>query len=505
METNIQFEQTITKGLEPVFENPQVKNMYERYMGFPNITYREFLSLPTDLREEIVQKNRLLQTDTYNRTMNYIKGENWKMEETYVLQMRKSPAGYLIAYGIRNQIEKMARMRITQAELDFAKEFYAQANVNFFNHEMWQMVIDKYDGFLPLEIEAVDDGTAVLPGDPILKIKGPGEIVAHFEPWLHRIFYSTLVATSAHEIATTIGANRFIEVGMRGTPNEEMHLAATAAMYAGGGIFLTSDDASAACYKDLKDVGTLGHRFIQFYPQEEDAFEQAILNTEATSLLIDLLDSWKGIDKAIELKRKYRESGKKIWIRLDSGDITAQTLYVLEKYAEMGFTDPVMDKVVVEDISNVNDMIKIDTIIKEKGFDPKSFVIYGAGGVLVTQGKERNTAASAFKLSKVENRHTMKFSSDEGKQSIPGDPTIILKEDGSRVIAQKGEYPNSTELFTQIYLPGYIQAEENPAYTRNIVEQSFAQIEKYIGTRTPLSEKTKQSIAELRKHYGMEA
>ena len=318
--------QPLTPEVDPKKLNTQ-QNLMTRYFGFPEeLSYDDFLLLPDDLREEIVKKNKILQTDTYNRTMNHCKGERWKDQETYVMQMRKAEKGYLIAAGIRKHIQNaIGQTPVTQSELDFAREFYTQhANVPFFNEEMWQSVVEN-GGIMPLKIDAVPDGTAVLSGDPIMRVSGPGELAAHIEPELHRIFYESLVATTAHEIATKIGPNRFIEVGKRGTPNEEMHLQATVAMYQGGEIAFTSNDAAAVAYLELKDVGTLGHRFIQFYDTEIEAFEQAIENSEATSLLIDLTDSFRGIDIAIALKKKYRDSGKKIWIRLDSGDITDQT------------------------------------------------------------------------------------------------------------------------------------------------------------------------------------
>jgi hypothetical protein len=50
---------------------------------------------------------------------------------------------------------------ITQQELDFAKEFYAdqakRGGNGYFNAEMWQEVIDKHQGYLPLTISAVAD------------------------------------------------------------------------------------------------------------------------------------------------------------------------------------------------------------------------------------------------------------------------------------------------------------------------------------------------------------
>jgi nicotinate phosphoribosyltransferase len=485
-------------------ETTTQESLYQRYMAFPEIPYQDFLSLPEDLRRTIVQRNRILQTDTYNRTMGHIKGPEWKTPETYILQMRRAHEGYLIAHGIRAQIEKIARMKISPAEFTFAKEFYATANVPFFNEEMWRYIIEDCEGNIPLKIDAVPDGTAMRAGDPVIRVSGPGEVAAHFEPDFHRVFYESLVATTAHEIATKIGAERFIEVGKRGTPNEETHLQAAAAMYAGGGISLTSNDAAAACYPQLKDVGTLGHRFIQFYDTEEASYREAIERTNATSLLIDLTDSYRGINKALELKEEYRETGKKIWIRLDSGNILEQVIYALGKFKELGFDDAALDKVVVEDISTVDEMVAIDEAVAAAGFDAKKHVLYGAGGLLVTKMKGRSDASTGYKLSGVERDGELvdkiKFSDSPGKESLPGAATLT-NHNGQREIAKVGEYPEAEDLMVPAYRNGEILFTEDATATRERVRKSFAEISAMTSLKTPKSEQIRQSTRELALHY----
>lgn len=484
-------------------EGEKAQALYQRYMEFPDISFAEYRALPEDMRKYIVSLNRILQTDTYNRTMGHIKGDKWNVPETYTLQMRRAPEGYLIVHGIRAQIAKITRMPITEAEFRFAKEFYDhEANVPFFNEEMWRTVIDEHGGYLPLEIDCVPDGTAILPGDPVLRVTGPGELAAHFEPDMHRVFYESLVATTAHEIATKIGAHRFIEVGKRGTFNEEMHLQAAVAMVVGGGITRTSNDAAVACYKELRDVGTLGHRFIQFYSNEEEAFREAIENTDATSLLIDLVDSMEGIETALRLKQEYRHTGKKIWIRLDSGDITAQTLHALKRYQEMGFTDPVMDKIVVEDISTVDDMVEIDRKISEAGFDPEKFVLYGGGGLLVTKMKSRSVASTGYKLSMADGIDKVKFSDSPGKESLPGKPTIVTTPDGHRLIAKKDEIEGARDHFVPAYRPGQMLLPEDLEEERERVARTFKEIKPMIGRKTPKSIGILESTQALADHYG---
>src|SRR3989338_9127846 len=159
----------------------------EIYFGFPEgLDYKTFASLSRELREYIVQQNPIIQTDTYNRTMEQIRQEEWDTTATYVLQLRRSPHNYHIVSGVHRVVEEIVRRPITQSMLDFAREFYQhRANVPFFNEEKRQQVIDKHRGVLPFEIDALPDGTAALPGDPLIRITGPNELVAHFEPKIH--------------------------------------------------------------------------------------------------------------------------------------------------------------------------------------------------------------------------------------------------------------------------------------------------------------------------------
>jgi hypothetical protein len=48
---------------------------YKRQLNeFPNISYEDYQQITDEqVRQDIAKKNKILQTDTYNRTMNYIK------------------------------------------------------------------------------------------------------------------------------------------------------------------------------------------------------------------------------------------------------------------------------------------------------------------------------------------------------------------------------------------------------------------------------------------------
>lgn len=503
-------------------------------LTFPEITLAEFKALPYSAQKNLIARNRIVNTDTYNRTMDELstkllssstktKGSDLEAKKndqaTFVLQLRKSPFDYLVACGIEDMVEDLTMLPITRAEFNFAKEYYKETNVPFFNEKMWSDLIEKHDGKLPFEIRGVKDGTIVLPGEPLLVAKGPEELVAHFEHVFHRVFYPTLVATRANVLSDIVGdPGRFVEVGKRGAITEEQHLQALKAIYVGGGFTLTSNDAGSVILP-LKETGTIGHRYVQRFNTEEASFRHAIEILDSVTLLVDLVDTYQGIDLGLKLKSEYRQSGKKIWMRLDSGDILDQVRYFLTETNKLGFTDPVLDKVVVEGIDSLEDIREIEKmIVAEFGREALKRVIYGAGGLLISDQTSRSDASSGFKLAEYTDENgelhaSMKFSNSRGKISFPGSPCLSVAE-GKRIIAQSDEKLGGEvmELFEPLYVYGntFCGGKESVQEARerlvrqaklfDISNLSKAQLK---GLRGQPSPSTEDKITHLYEKYGL--
>jgi len=109
-----------------------IESYRKQELAFPSISYAEFEAIDDlNIRKRIASKNKLLQTDTYNRTMTFLRGEKGKKEEVYTVTFRKAPNEnpYNVVYGVRNIVKSILELPITQVELDFATDFYkAQAD-----------------------------------------------------------------------------------------------------------------------------------------------------------------------------------------------------------------------------------------------------------------------------------------------------------------------------------------------------------------------------------------
>lgn len=469
----------------------------EQQLTFPEISYDVFSALPKTAREDLISRNRILNTDGYNRVMDHllsqraVAGENLETiplsvataPASYALQLRRSPFPYLVACGVEDAVERMTSLPITKAEYDFAVEYHQREKVPFLNQELWRWVIEDNQGRLPIEIHGVRDGTVVFPGEPLLTVNGPSELIAHFEHMFHRVFYETLVATKARALVEILGdPQRFIEVGLRGAITDGQHLQALHAAFVGGGFALTSSDAAAAALP-IKSGGTIGHRYVQTFGSEEEAFRFAIEHLEQVTLLIDLVESYQGIDLGLRLKEEYRDTSKKIWIRLDSGDILDQVRYFLTESNRLGLTDPVRDKLVVEGVDSLEEIAEIEKmIVAEFGESARARVMYGAGSLLISDRTSRSDASSGFKQTEYTDpsgqlQPTMKFSSSPGKGSFPGDLRTVTV-DGQRMIAQAGEQFSGEviEKFDHLYgksVPALIRSA--PQESRSRADHDFAE------------------------------
>ncbi|MBP8016419.1 DUF5598 domain-containing protein [Candidatus Gracilibacteria bacterium] len=480
---------------------------YKRKMNaFPTITYKEFEEI-TDLqvREDIAKKNKIVSTDTYNRTMTYLKGDKVRETETFTLTFRRSPNNiYNVIYGVRKIIKSILETEFTQQELDFAVDFYEtqkqKGGNSYFNKKMWQEVITKHNGHLPLTINVVEDGTVLKPNEPVMTVAGPAEFAAVFEPIFLRIFFQSVVATDMHFIEQIIGEGRVVEFGKRATVNEKAHIDAMEALYVGGGLKGISNDTAALVIPQTISAGTTAHRYFACYPTEDEAFVNAIEKTEKIALLVDLVDSYKGIDKIIALKKKYRNTGKIINMRLDSGDLVDQAIYALNKQKENGLLDPKLDKIVVADISNVDKIKEIEEKVKLAGFEPKDFILYGLGGLLVARNKLRDALSAAFKLTDVNGEATGKLSNDKGKEVIPGKLNIELR-DGERCIVQEDEEVNGIRLLKKVYENGEMFFEENDLDAIDKARRKVKEEFNLINLPTRNSPKTEKLIQEVRYRF----
>lgn len=429
-----------------------------RLREFPEITFDEFRAIADDdVRLDIARKNKVISTDTYNRTMGFIKGPRGLRPEAYTLTFRRASQGaFLVAGGVRRAVQEALGPGITRAEVDFARDFYAdqaaRGGNGYFDEAMWRAVVEEHGGRLPVTVRAVADGTVLLPGEPVLGVEGPGELAAHLEPLLLRAFYETAVTTDYVHLVAAVGPGRVVEAGKRAAISEEDHVRALRALRVAG-LATTSNDTGALAVPEVLTGGTTAHRFFACYATELEAMEEAIRKCDRITLLVDLIEPFAGIEKIIALKKKYRATGKIISLRLDSGDLARQARYALWRLRQEGMTDPARDAISIADVSRPADLERLDAAVRSIGVDPREFVRYVTGQLLVMQDKTRNALSAAYKLTEVDGVLTGKVAAGSGKGVIPGRLNLELRPD-ARVTVLEDEPPAGRRLLATVCRQG---------------------------------------------------
>ena len=276
-----------------------------------------------------------LMTDMYHPDAAYV---SWRTGfnglTTFDLYTRTAPfgGGYLLVAGI-------------EAALEFVQAFhYAPEELRFLAH------IRDYDaGFLDElgslrftgEILAMPEGSIAFPQEPIMRVTAPFREALLIEAGLlQTINLATLVATKASRIvyaAEIDGKGRRIsEFAFR---RAQEPLTVARASYIGG---CSSTSLLNAAYEfRLPATGTVPHALIELYPSEEEAFSAIAAAYNRYTLLLDTYDTRSAIATAISVALRSQETlGHSLAaVRLDSGDLVADTIYVREQLDAAGLTN----------------------------------------------------------------------------------------------------------------------------------------------------------------------
>jgi nicotinamide phosphoribosyltransferase len=340
----------------------------------------------------------------------------------------------IMFFGLQPFLHRLANTRITKEDLEEAirdsKEHFMQDGV--INVKMWQHIIDKHKGKLPLHIRAVKEGGVYKSGIPLITVTNTdpecASLVNHIETLLTHVWFPTNVATIGHNLKNVFRG--YIEntcdnmdsldfmlhdFGMRGTSSLESALIGGAAHLVN---FKGTDTFPAI--KFIKD----NYGYDSFPGFSVYATEHAIMTAKGRSgeldVVADLLKQFpEGILSVVSdsydifklceaygtvFKDTIMERNGKFVVRPDSGDPVETTLKCLDilerKFGSIQNTQGFIelppkigmiwgDGIGPNGIGEVLDALYID------GWAANN-LIYGMGGRLL-QKHNRNTYKFAFK------------------------------------------------------------------------------------------------------------
>lgn len=240
-------------------------------------------------------------------------------EAQFVLSFRSNPfgGGYTVFAGLDGVRRYFERFRFGDDELRFL------ATIELAGRRAFS---DRFLAFLgesrfTCDVDAVPEGSAVFPREPLLRVRGPLWQCQWIESAvLNAVNFQSLVATKAARIAQAARGKPILEFGLRRAQGPDGALSASRAAYLGGAT--ATSNVLAARRFGIPLRGTHAHSWVMAFDDEERAFRAfAEAFPDATVLLVDTYASLAGVERAVRIGRELAARGHRLQgIRLDSGD-----------------------------------------------------------------------------------------------------------------------------------------------------------------------------------------
>ncbi len=269
-------------------------------------------------------------TDMYHPDAAYV---SWVAKRngltTFDLYTRSAPFGgaYLLVAGLEAAIEFVQSFRYSEEELAFL------ARIRDYDPAF----LDELAGLrFTGDIQAMPEGSVAFPNEPLLRVTAPFREALLMEAGLlQALNLATLVATKAARIVWAAQRRRVSEFAFRRAQNP-MVVARSSSI---GGCSSTSLLAAAFDYR-LQATGTIPHALVQLFPSEAEAFAAVAESFNRYTLLLDTYDPRRAIHTAIAVAHHAQDTlGHTLAaVRLDSGDLLADSRYVREQLATAGLS-----------------------------------------------------------------------------------------------------------------------------------------------------------------------
>ena len=350
-----------------------------------------------------------LTTDFYELTMmqGYF-NEKHNPDVVFEMFYRTNPfeGGYVIFAGLNDFLDKLEGLSFSDEDIEYL------AGLNTFTPEF----LEYLKGFsFSGDIYAMSEGTVVFPGEPLVRVHTnliEAQLIESL--MLNNLNFQSLIATKASRISLASRRGSLMEFGLRRAQGQDGALTASRAAFIGGAQ-VTSNTLAGKTY-GIPVVGTMAHSWVMSFPSELESFRAfAKYYPDNTILLIDTYDTLgSGIENAIIVGLEQKKKGKKIGVRIDSGDLAYLPRVVRKKLDDVGLHDAT-----IAVSSDLNEEIVQTLIHDEVPIDS-----WGIGTHLVTGGKQ-SALNGVYKLvAKQDNggplTPTMKISNTYEKTTNPG-------------------------------------------------------------------------------------
>jgi len=438
--------------------------------------------------------NLLTDTDSYKVSHYAQYPEGTQYVSSYIEARGSNIDGVekTVFYGISNFIQSLIDFQFDVDDIARAKGVCDEHfGPGVFDETRWLRLLDKYDGHLPLHIQAVPEGTPVDVGNVLVQVQNTDPefpwLTSYMETSLLRaIWYPTTVATISWAIKNVINEYlqetcdddeaklldmRLHDFGSRGASSHE-----TADI--GGKAHLINFKGSDTLHAVDFMVGATAfsipaseHSTITSWgkPLEFDAFKNMleVYKGRLFACVCDSYNLWEAVGWWATRQERLKEDGTTVVIRPDSGDpveITEQVFEQLWESTEGGTTNskgyrvlPPQYKIIQGDGVDLHSIKDILENFKQRKICASN-IFFGMGGALL-QRMNRDTFRFAMKCSAIDKGDGWEDVykdpiTDKGKRSKKGRLALRWDEDEGYLTAPEGGYVDN--VLQTVYKEGKV-------------------------------------------------
>jgi nicotinate phosphoribosyltransferase len=317
-----------------------------------------------------------------------------------------------LACGLSDCIDYLRGFKFAKSDLDYLAALEGNDGKRLFDPAFLKYLARLR---LRLDVDAIPEGTAVFPQEPLVRVRGP---ILHAQliesALLNLVNFQSLIATKAARVCLAAAGDPVVEFGLRRAQGIDGALTASRSAYIGG--CAGTSNVLAGRVFGIPVKGTHAHSWVMAFDSEPEAFKayaDALPNN--CIFLVDTYDSLQGVRNAVEAAKHLKKLGHKLaGIRLDSGDLAYLSIEARKILDKAGFKEAA--------ILASNDLNEhLIASLKQQG---AKINVWGVGTMLVT-AFDQPALAGVYKLSAIRNEegawvHKVKLSEQAAKVTNPG-------------------------------------------------------------------------------------
>ena len=448
-------------------------------------------------------KNIILNTDSYKASHHLQHPPEVKFISSYI-EARHGYPDEVLFFGLQAFLKEYLAKPITIQDIDEAEEVLL-AHGEPFNREGWMEILRDYDGYLPIEIRALPEGSIVPLGVPLVQVQNTDGrfpwLTSYIETALLRgVWYPTTVASVSYkarkiiqkyldETSTETSPEfKLHDFGARGVSSEESAaIGGMAHLINFSGTDTLSGVFAARRYYNCKMAGysipAAEHSTITSWGRDNEALAYRNMIEQFKEGLFAVVSDSYDLSHAVDniwgkdLREEVESLGTgSLVIRPDSGDPSVIVPNVLHSLAS-SFGYEVNSKgyrvlnpcvrVIQGDGVTLESLPVILEAIKKAGFAAEN-VAFGMGGGLL-QKVNRDTMGFAMKASAVSNGHPNYQWTDVYKNPVTdplkaskrGVQAVIKDSSGEIKATRRDQLEGRCDLLRVVFLGGRVLVDDS--------------------------------------------